>query len=427
MAEQCIVVAESPSALIKLCGISVLERLLRILQRCGFKRATVLSSTPEAIAKELSKPSWARAELDVTIRARPTGAVTVNQLVDLWPDNAELLLIVPANSVFDQRLLRSLISSSKPAALVDSAVPAQLHSLVASAPATTRGKLCGPALLKRDWAMSRTGPLEEALRAGLEDENLRAVDAADEPLYYAPLNRNLRAYWFPAPSPENTKLAKRILLDSAQKGTLDFPAMIHSRIETFLVSKLCQTSITPNQLTVLTNLVAWSATILFATGRLGWGLALALIVGVLDGLDGKQARVKVETTRHGKLEHSFDALFEVSWWTALGYYFQTSGQLTDGYRYPVLLLLAVGFDAIVKSGVRSATGKSIEELGAFERLLHFISARRNIFVWLLAVGFLLGAPAKAFIVITWWAVITAILHLPRAIAVFSQSRKLTRS
>ena len=425
MAEQCIVVAESPSALIKLCGISVLERLLRTLQRCGFKRATVLSSTPEGIAKELGKPSWARAELDVTVRARPTGAVTVNQLVDLWPNNAELLLIVPANSVFDPRLLRSLISSSKPAALVDSAVPAQLQSLVASAPAITGGKLCGPAVLKRDWATSRTGPLEEALHAGLEEEDLRPVDAADEPLYYAPLNRNLRAYWFPAPSPENTKLAKRILLDSAQKGTLDFPAMIHSRIETFLVSKLCQTSITPNQLTVLTNLVAWSATILFATGRIGWGLALSLIVGVLDGLDGKQARVKVETTRHGKLEHAFDALFEVSWWTALGYYFQSSGQLTDGYRYPVLLLLAVGFDAIVKSGVRSATGKSIEELGTFERLLHLISARRNIFVWLLAVGFLLGAPSKAFIVITWWAVITAILHLPRAIAVFSQSRKIT--
>jgi phosphatidylglycerophosphate synthase len=423
MADQCVILADSPSALIELCGISVLERLLRTVQRCGFKRAIVLSSTSEPIAKELAKASWARAELDLTIRPRPAGPVTMEQLVDLWPNGAELLPIIPANSVFDQRLLRMFISSSEPAALVDSAAPTRLQSLVASAATTKRGKLCGPALLTRDWARSRTGPLEESLRTGLEDETLRRVDVAAEPLYYASLNRKVRAYWFPAPSPDHTNLAKRVLLDSAQKGTLDFPAMIHSRIETFLVSKLCETSITPSHLTILTNVVAWTATILFATGRLGWGFALALIVGVLDGLDGKQARVKVETTKRGKLEHSFDALFEMSWWMALGYYFQSSGQLPNGYRYPVFLVLAVGFDAILKSSVRFATGRSIEELGTFERLLHLISARRNVLVWLLTVGFLIGAPAKAFIIMTWWAVATAILHLPRAIAVFSKRRK----
>ena len=58
----------------------------------------------------------------------------------------------------------------------------------------------------------------------------------------------------------------------------------------------------------MTNIVAWAATFLFATGRLGWGTILALAVGILDGLDGKQARVKIETTKAGKLEHWFDAL-----------------------------------------------------------------------------------------------------------------------
>jgi 1L-myo-inositol 1-phosphate cytidylyltransferase / CDP-L-myo-inositol myo-inositolphosphotransferase len=423
MAKQCVILADSPSALIELCGISVLERLLRTLQRCGFKRAIVLSSTPEPIAEELTKPSWARAELDVTIHAQHTGAVTIEQLADLWPNGVELLPIIPANSIFDQRLLRMFISSGKPAALVDSAVPVRLHSLVASASATKRGKLCGPALLTRDWTRSRAGPLEEALRAGLEDETLLPVDVAAEPLYYAPLNRKVRAYWFPAPSPDHTKLAKRVLLDSAQKGTLDFPAMIHSRIETFLISRLCETSVTPNQLTILTNLVAWSATILFATGRLGWGFALALIVGVLDGLDGKQARVKVETSKHGKLEHWFDAFFEISWWISLAYYFHNSGQIPGAWHYLALLLFAMGLDGIMKSGVRFATGRSIEELGTLERLLHLVSGRRNVFVWLLTVGFLIGAPAKAFIIMTWLAVATAILHLPRAIAVFSKFRR----
>lgn len=418
MAGQCIVLADSPGALIKLCGISTLERLLRTLQRCGYKQALVFSNTPELIERELATPSWPRAELEATTRARPAGPVTIEHIVDLWPNDTDLLMIIPADSVFDLRLLRMLASHDGPAALADSSVPDRFHSLVESAPATKHGKLCGPAFLERDWARSRTGSLQEAVRAGLDNQTLAAADVVAEPLYYAPLNRELRPYWFPAPSPANAQLAKRIILDSAQKGTLDFPARVHAPIETFLISLLCETPVTPNQLTIITNVVAWSTTILLATGRLGWGLGLAVLVGVLDGLDGKQARVKVETSKRGKLEHWFDAIFEVSWWIAIAYYFQQSGRLPDAFRYLALLLIAQGIDGLIKSGIRCASGRSIEELGTFERTLHFVSGRRNVFVWLLTVGFLLGAPTRAFIIMTWLAVVTAILHLPRAVAVF---------
>ena len=420
MADQCVILAESPSALIKLCGISILERLLRTLQRCGYKRVIVLSSTPEPVAQELARPSWARAELEVTIRSRPTGPIKIEDIVNAWPTGVEHLLIIPADSVFDQRLLRRFSSCNETAALVDSAVPSRLRPLVASAPATKLGKICGPALLPGDWVHAQTGPLHDVLRAGLDNETIRPMDVAAEPLYYAPLNRELRAFWFPAPASDHAKLAKRVLLDSAQKGTLDFPAIIHSRIETFLISQLCETSVTPNQLTIVTNLVAWSATVLLATGRLSWGLALAVIVGVLDGLDGKQARVKVETTKRGKLEHWFDAFFEISWWIAIAYHFHSSGKLPAAFHYLALLLLAQAVDGALKSGVRFAAGKSIEELGAPEQLLHFVSGRRNVFVWLLTIGFLLGAPAKAFVIMTWLAIVTAILHFPRAISVFRQ-------
>ena len=142
--------------------------------------------------------------------------------------------------------------------------------------------------------------------------------------------------------------------------------------------------------------------------------------GVLDGLDGKQARVKVETSKWGKLEHWFDAIFEVSWWIAIAYYFQHSGRLPNAFRYLAVLLIAQAIDGLIKSGVRYASGRSIEELGTFERILHFVSGRRNVFVWLLTIGFLLGAPTRAFILMTWLAVATAILHLPRTVVVFSQ-------
>ena len=55
-----ILIADAPEALTELCGVNLLERLLRILQRLGFRSAIVFSTTPEIIGAELAKRSWAR-------------------------------------------------------------------------------------------------------------------------------------------------------------------------------------------------------------------------------------------------------------------------------------------------------------------------------------------------------------------------------
>jgi len=153
MVNECVILADSPGALTELCGISTLERLLRTLQRCGIRRATVFSSTPDPVAKELARPSWARAQLSLTLRTREAGPVKLEQIVDIWPRNSaatSLLLVIPAGSVFDPRLLRVLASQEAPAVLVDSgARRPRLQTLIASAPDTARGKLCRPALLAK--------------------------------------------------------------------------------------------------------------------------------------------------------------------------------------------------------------------------------------------------------------------------------------
>jgi phosphatidylglycerophosphate synthase len=425
MHHKCVIIADAPAALVGLCGISMIERLLRTLQRCQITRVTVISGTPELIREHLSQPSWPRAELDLTVVGRPAGPINVEQIVDLWPEDARFLLVVPADSVFDPRLLQALASQETPAALVDSAIPARLQALTNSAPDTIRGKLCGPALISRDWVATQTGSLQDALRNGLESQTVATLDVATQPLYFGSIRRNLRPFWFPAPSPSNSRLAKRVFLDSVQKGTLDIPAYVHGPIETFLVSHLCKTSITPNQLTVFTNVVAWVTTILFVTGRLGWGIALALIVGVLDGLDGKQARVKVETTKGGKLEHWFDAFFEWSWWVALAYYFHISGQLAGAFGYLALLLAAEAIDGILKGRVYFTTGQVIDELGPFERMIRLVGGRRNVYVWILAVAFILGAPATGFVVMAWLETATVAAHLPRAIWTLSRRRNVS--
>jgi hypothetical protein len=427
MAVECVVLADRPGALVELCGISTLERLLRTLQRCGITQVIVLSSAPDLIAAQLPERSGPRAQLVLTFRKRSDGPVTIAQIMDVWPDTAQLLLVLRGDTVFDGRLLRMLATRSSQAVLVDSAVPSELDPLVASAPNTLRAKLCGAALLQRDWVSTQNDPLEKAINNGLDQNAIAAVDVKDQPSYSPALRRKLRPFWFPAPPPAHVKLAERILLNSVQKGTQDLPARIHAPLETFLLSKICKTAVTPHQLTVSWIILAFGTTVLFATGHLIWGILLALIIGILDGLDGKQARIRVETSKMGKIEHWFDSFFEVVWPTALAYHFYVSGQLPNAFFYLAVLIVAEALDGIGKRGIYGPAGKLLVEPGVFDRIVRLVGGRRNIYVWVLVACVVLGIPEKAVVVMAFWEVATATVDLLHAgwIRYFQQRRGST--
>ena len=322
------ILADAPGAVVELCGVSLLERLLRTLQRVGVDEVVILSSTVEALEEELARPSRFRGEIASTLRPRQPGPVTIEELGDIGAEG-ELILVLPGDTVWDERLLSLLSMRNEPAVLLDSAPPPTVQRCASEMPETTRGSLTGAAVLHQGWIGNESGSFLESLCRAVDEGRLPDLDIAAQPSYSLTMRRELRPLWIPAPQPAQRKPAEQLILDSAQKGALDLPAWVHGPIETFLVARLCKTPVTPNQLTALCNVVAWAAVPLFATGHLGWGTALALAVGVLDGLDGKQARVKVETSEAGKLEHWLDTLYELAWLFALAYYFQSSGELPD--------------------------------------------------------------------------------------------------
>ena len=414
MPDECVILADAPDALVELCGISTLERLLRTLQRCGITRAVILSSTAAEITEHLAQPSWARSDLAVSIRERPAGPATIQQIVDCWPASAERVFLLRGDVVFDIRLLRALLAQSLPVALIDSAVPKQLAPLLASAPNASRGKLCGAALLPKKWTSSRSDSVERALIEGLEQQTVEALDVVNQPRYHPELRRNLRAFWFPTTVPVSKTVAENVLFDSVQKGTLDFPAWIHAPVEKLLLRYLCKTTITPNQLTISSAVATCLATILFAMGQLVWGVVLALIIGILDGLDGKQARIKVETTASGKLEHRLDDFLDVAWPTALAFHFYTSGQLPSAFYYLVVLLIAEGIDGIGKLVIYSTSARLMTVPGRFDTMVRLVGGRRNIYVWILGIALILGSPAKALIVMACWEAITAAIDISHA-------------
>jgi phosphatidylglycerophosphate synthase len=402
-----ILIADAPEALIELCGVNLLERLLRILQRVGIRSAIVFSTTPEIVEAELAKRSWAREQVIIDLVPCAIGPLTAQLLLEQSP--SERFLIVPANIYCDARLLAALCTKDSSAALVDSNPPEFAQSL-------TRNP-CGPAFVTRDFllGLSSTAPFFGELKGKIDIRKIDIVDAAEEDDYIVKMRRRVRPVCFPAPPEQNRRLAERIILDSAQNGTLDLPAYVHAPIETAIISLLCKTRITPNQITIAGFIIGCSATAAFALSRLGLGILAALIFGIVDGLDGKQSRVKIEMTERGKWEHYLDYLIENSWWAAIAFHLWRSGQFPNVFYFFALLIGSHLLDEFAKRRAKMVKGRLLDDVAPFDRAFRLIAARRNVYVWILACGFLLDAFPQSYAVICGWAAFSAAVHLVRSI------------
>jgi len=399
---QAVIFAEAPEALTTLCGISLLERLLRMLRRLDFTETIVASSTPEQIRAAIEPPTWARRGLQVRM-------VLPNEIREVTR-----LLVLPGNSYYDVRLIDALLHAPESAQLVDSDPPEAVRPLLADCRRNGGGCVSGAAIVASNEL--------ESLAKG----KLTAIDAAAVPSYLRGMRRHIRPVFFPAPTPEHRALARRIIFDSAQKGTLDIPAILQSPVEDWILHGLCRSSITPNQITLFGFIVALLATVLFASGHLVWGMIPALAIGVIDGLDGKQARVKVETTPGGKFEHSLDFVFETSWWAALAYWFQRSGQLPGAWWFFGLILGSHVLDLLAKLVAYLRIGRELDDYSPFDRAFRLIGARRDIYIWSLAVGLLFGAAGSTYVLCAWWGVITAGVYMIRALMIVARGKSPTR-
>lgn len=417
-----LIIADLPEALTDLCGISLLERMRRIALQLGFREATILSNSVKAVATHVANESWRRSDVSITFRERIGAKVTVGDIVDCLaaPKVASngRILIVFADFCCDERLLRSLAGAQTDSALIDSDPPPIIAPLLENSDFHSSGLLCA-ALLSSEWLSrkNRDGTLVEEITSDMMAGRMARVDAAQEQAYVQSMRRSVRPVFFPAPSLERRPLAERLLRDATQKGALDFPALLHAPIEKWLVSHLCRTSLTPNQITLGTGVLGLGVTLLYAGGYLWAGVLLALVIGILDGIDGKLARLKAQTTKLGKKEHDLDYLIETSWWAALAYHFHGTGQIRYAY---VLFFAFFAFDRlerVAKQAVQRRIGRNLDDFAPFDRLVRFVAGRRNIYTWLFTFFLIIGAPATGFIWICCWGMVSAVIHILRALQI----------
>jgi CDP-L-myo-inositol myo-inositolphosphotransferase len=268
--------------------------------------------------------------------------------------------------------------------------------------------------------------IEEAVKVGKEELSDGIAEAAKRKdaeifdiskigTYDSGLRKELRPWWIDIDTKEDLKEAEALILEAISKNPSDLLACyVHKPIENKLVAFISNFNITANQLTIVVNILAYIVTTLFFLGYLLPGSILAFVVGIVDGLDGKLARVKLSTSRLGSLEHSFDLLFEFSWFIGLSWALFVSTQSVIPLILCIFIILFIAFYRHIYDQFRRAMGRSLDDSGGFERIFRRVAGRRNLYNIPILLSVLLKVPLYSLVFIVFHSGVTAVVYSVRA-------------
>jgi phosphatidylglycerophosphate synthase len=376
-------------------GLSLLERQLKQLRKLGVAAAVLLvpEGDPEPEMPRVCAPARVvRLSMGSTVDLSAALVAAVDEL----PSES---LAMSADRLVDLRVLRALLRRAT----------------------TTFASVDGSASEPVAWIhaaeLRRHG---EKIAAHAQRLPLATLD-----LYNPELRGTVAPYVIRCSSPDERRVAWHVLLDHVQKRALDLPGQyFDTPFENFLVRRFAPTDISPNQITLATLIMAGGVAVLFLRGWLCVGVLLALVVGVLDGVDGKLARLKLATSKLGEFEHVGDFFYENAWYLTLAWHLHAVTQRPRLWYAGVGLVACDLIDSLLYLVLQRHTGKMLDELTTFDRRFRAIAGRRNVYVMIFVAGFFSGYPTQAFSCAVAWAAVTVAVHASRVLWVVSTTARV---
>jgi phosphatidylglycerophosphate synthase len=173
--------------------------------------------------------------------------------------------------------------------------------------------------------------------------------------------------------------------------------------------------VTPNAVTTIGFLLMVWACYLFAQGQFALGLAAGWLMTYLDTVDGKLARVTVQSSRFGHLfDHGMDLIhppfWYVYWGTALTAYQPIWGLgLSDLYW---LIIVGYILGRAVEALFHLLGDASIFSWRPFDAYFRLVTARRNPCMIFLTLSLFVGRPDWGLLCVALWtSATTAVLFL----------------
>ena len=219
---------------------------------------------------------------------------------------------------------------------------------------------------------------------------------------------------------------ERHLFDGSYKGVTDLVTKWVWPAPARAVTRICaRWGISPNMVTATSLALVVAATVLFAQGRFGAGLALGWLMTFLDTVDGKLARVTVTSTRVGHyFDHVIDSVHPPIWYLAWAWGV-TGGPPAFGRLWPHLTALVVAYIAgrLIETAFKRFVGRAtMFTWRPFDSYFRLIMARRNPNLLLLTGSLFIGRPDLGLMAVIVWTVVSTLVLAVRLVQGFRARR-----
>ena len=249
-------------------------------------------------------------------------------------------------------------------------------------------------------------------------QNLQAVHTSDMEAFEESLRRSTIPLLEPVNAEHKIELENR-LYGNAYKGITDLVTKFAWPIPAKLIVHLCANlHISPNMVTSLGLLLVVAACYLFLEGQYGWGLLAGWVMTFLDTVDGKLARVTIQSSKFGHLfDHLIDLFHPPFWYIFWGMSllnFQAVLGVGLEQMYWIIVIAYIG-GRIVEGLFPFLGNCSIFTWRPFDAWFRLVTARRNPCLILLTLSLLLGRPDWGFIAVIFWSAITTVILVLRLV------------
>ena len=373
----------NPSSFRKLWGMTLLERNLRLVERLGASNIHVLVlPNDEKQARKRRFPATTRPEFHV-ISGKAFD--TIWQIIDL---SKGPVLAIEGMGLYDRRIIALLWQTAAPAVGTHRGQTLAALSVIVPQSFKADRKNC------TSW--------QEFSEHCLQHPDSTKIDLDSVENRVSLLRKSIRPKVFRISDTETLRKADRYLRDLAGKGINDFMGeFVHPPIEFFLTRIASYTPVTPNQISYFVLLLSLAGLYYFGTGQYWIGIAVNLFRGVIDGVDGKLARLTMRESENGNvLDHGTDTAYLPLLFLALGYSLSGENFLSGTAITVYVLQICYWFNRVFSSWFRTFLGADESEFRPLDRQVRRFQPKRNNFILIMIIALLFETPEAGLYGIT---------------------------
>ena len=221
------------------------------------------------------------------------------------------------------------------------------------------------------------------------------------------------------------KTVERELFKDAYKGVTDVVTKyVWPPIALPLTRWCALRGLRPNHVTLAGTGLMLLAFWLFWEAHFVLGLTAAWAMCLLDTVDGKLARVTVQSSKFGDLlDHGVDLLHPPFWYWAWAVGCEKAGMPFDDGGFTLAVVIG-GYviQSLLEALFLYSFGMQIHVWRRFDSLFRHITARRNPNLVILTVATVLGAPREGLVAVAVWTVVSIVVYSIRLLQAFAARR-----